>query len=139
MIIAVVDGLGGGIGSQIVSGLKEALSGDVEIWALGTNPVATANMIKAGANRGASGENAICYTLRSVDLITGPLGIVLANSMMGEVTPRIAEATASSQAVKILLPIEICGVEMVGAKKEPLPHLIKKLVKRIEEIVRTGG
>lgn len=136
MIVAVVDGLGGGIGAQMVSELRGTLPEDVEIWALGTNAVATANMIKAGARRGVSGENAICYTLRSVDLITGPLGIVLANSMMGELTPKAAEATASSPAVKVLLPIDICGVEIVGTKKEPLSHLIKKLAARIAAIVR---
>jgi len=136
MIVAVVDGLGGGIGAQIISELKGTLPADVEIWALGTNAVATANMLKAGAQRGASGENALCYSLKSVDLITGPFGIVLANSMLGELTPKIAEVTASASALKVLLPIDICGVEIAGTKKEPLPNLIKRLAARIAAIVQ---
>lgn len=135
--IAVIDGQGGGIGSAIIKRLQEKLAGEGEIIALGTNAMATGAMLKAGANKGASGENAIVQTVKTVDIIIGTTGIVLANSMMGELTPAIAEAVASSSATKFLLPLKIADVEIVGAPKEPLPHLIDQLIKRIQEIIVT--
>ena len=135
--IAVVDGQGGGIGSAMIKRLRESLAEEVEIIGLGTNAMATGAMLKAGANKGASGENAIVQTVRTVDIIIGTTGIVLANSMMGELTPKMAEAIASSPATKYLLPLKISEVEIIGAPKEPLPHLIDQLVKRIQEILVT--
>lgn len=135
--VAVIDGQGGGIGSAIIKRLQEKLAGEGEIIALGTNAMATGAMLKAGANKGASGENAIVQTVKTVDIIIGTTGIVLANSMMGELTPAIAEAVASSSATKFLLPLKIADVEIVGAPKEPLPHLIDQLIKRIQEIIVT--
>lgn len=135
--IAVIDGQGGGIGSTIIKRIREVLSEEVEVIGLGTNAMATGVMLKAGANKGASGENAIVQTVKKVDMIAGTFSIVLANSMMGELTPRMAEAIASSPAVKCLLPLKIPEVEIVGTAKEPLPHLIDQLIKRIEEIIRT--
>lgn len=135
--IAVIDGQGGGIGSAIIKRLRENLAEEVEIIGLGTNAMATGAMLKVGANKGASGENAIVQTVKTVDIITGTTAIVLANSMMGELTPKIAEAIASSPAMKCLLPLKIPEVEIIGAPKEPLPHLIDQLVKRIQEIVAT--
>jgi hypothetical protein len=134
-LIAVIDGQGGGIGSVIIKQLREAFSEDVEVIGLGTNAMATGAMLKAGANRGASGENAIVQTAKKVDIIIGTTGILLANSMMGELTPKMAEAIASSPATKYLLPLKIPEVEIIGAPKEPLPHLVDQLVKRIEEII----
>ncbi len=133
--IAVIDGQGGGIGSVIIKRLREAFSEKVEIIALGTNAMATGMMLKAGANKGASGENAIVQTVRAVELLTGPINILLAHSMMGELTPKMAEAIASSPAIKCLLPLKIAEIEIIGAPKEPLPHLVDQLVKRIEEIL----
>ncbi len=133
--IAVVDGQGGGIGSAMIKRLRESLAEEVEIIGLGTNAMATGAMLKAGANKGASGENAIVQTVRTVDIIIGATGIVLANSMMGELTPKMAEAIASSPATKCLLPLKISEVEIIGAPKEPLPHLIDQLVKRIQEFL----
>ncbi len=135
--IAVIDGQGGGIGSTIIKRLRETFAEEVEIIALGTNAMATGAMLKAGANKGASGENAIVQTVKTVDIITGTTGIVLANSMMGELTPKMAEAIASSLATKCLLPLKIPEVEIIGAPKEPLPHLVDQLVKRIQEIITT--
>ncbi len=136
MKIGVVDGQGGGIGSQIVKKLRGVLPAEVEIFALGTNAVATANMMKAGATKGASGENAIVLNIEQMDLITGPIGIVLANSMLGELTPRVAKAVAGCPVQKILLPVEKCGVEIAGVDhKRSLPRLIDEIVKRIGEIV----
>jgi hypothetical protein len=133
--IAVIDGQGGGIGSAIIKRLREVLSEEVEVIGLGTNAMATGVMLRAGANKGASGENAIVQTVKKVDIIAGTFSIVLANSMMGELTPKMAEAIASSPAIKCLLPLKIPEVEIVGTAKEPLPHLIELLVKRIQEFI----
>src|SRR5512141_2918158 len=92
--IAVIDGQGGGIGSLIIKRLRESFSERIEIIGLGTNAMATGAMLKAGANTGASGENAIIQTARTVDMITGAVGIVVAHSMMGELTAKMAEAVA---------------------------------------------
>jgi hypothetical protein len=135
--IAVIDGQGGGIGSAIIKRLREVLGEDVEVIGLGTNAMATGAMLKAGANKGASGENAIVQTVKKTDFVVGTLGIVLANSMMGELTPRMAEAIASSYATKCLLPLKMQEVEIIGAPREPLPHLVDQLIKRIQEIIST--
>jgi hypothetical protein len=100
----------------------------VEVVALGTNAIATAQMLKAGANRGASGENAIVQTIKNVDVILGPLGIVIAHAMMGEVTPGIAEGVAGSPAAKFLLPLSQENVTIVGVARLPMPHLIEELI-----------
>lgn len=133
--IAVIDGQGGGIGNAIIKRLRETFGEDVEIIGLGTNAMATGAMLKGGANRGASGENAIVQTVKAVDFVVGTTAIVLANSMMGELTSKMAEAIASSPATKFLLPLRMPEVEIIGASKEPLPHLIDQLVKRIQEMV----
>ncbi len=133
--IAVVDGQGGGIGGLIIKRLKEELGDRIEIIALGTNSTATTAMMKSRANKGATGENAIRWNSRRVDIITGPLSIMMANGMMGELTPKVAEAIASSPAKKILLPLNQEDVEVLGTAKEPLPHLIEKLIERIKEVV----
>ena len=125
MRICVIDGQGGGIGAALIKRLKEVYSEDHDVIALGTNAVATAQMMKARANKGASGENAICRTVLKADVILGCLSIVLANSMMGEVTQKMAEAIASAPAPKILLPLTQERVEIVGLSPEPLPHLEK--------------
>jgi len=113
--ICVIDGQGGGIGCTVIKKLREVLGETIEIIALGTNAIATAQMLKARANRGATGENAIVQTAPQMDIIIGPIGIVLAHAMMGEVTPRIAEAISASPAHKILLPISQERVNIAGA------------------------
>jgi hypothetical protein len=133
--IAVIDGQGGGIGSVIIKRLREVLGEEVEVIGLGTNAMATGAMLKAGANKGASGENAIVQTVKIVDILTGPVSILLANSMMGELTPKMAEAIASAPALKCILPLKMPEVEIIGAPKEPLPHLVDQLIKRIQEII----
>jgi len=130
----VVDGQGGGIGGALIKGLREGLGNDIEVLALGTNSVATSRMMKAGANRGATGENAIVRTSAQVDIIIGPLAIVVANAMMGELTPGMAEAIGSSRAIKILLPLTQENIVIAGLKKEPLPHLVDQVVGMIKEM-----
>ena len=134
MRIAGVDGQGGGIGKNIVEKLRAGLPDDVEIIALGTNAIATTNMLKAGANEGASGENAILFMADKVDFIVGTIAVLAANSMLGELTPRMAAAIAASPARKILLPLNRIGIEVIGVVSEPLPHQISQLVERILEI-----
>ena len=137
MRICVIDGQGGGIGAALIKRLKEVYGEEHEVIALGTNAVATAQMMKARANRGASGENAIVRTVATADVILGCLSIVLANAMMGEVTPRMAEAIASAPAPKILLPLTQEAVQIVGLTPEPLPHLVEKIVShKLREILR---
>jgi len=135
-LIAVIDGQGGGIGGIIIKRLREAFGEEIEVIGLGTNAMATGAMLKAGANKGASGENAIVQTVKTVDMIVGTTAIVLANSMMGELTPKMSEAIASSPALKCLFPLKMAEVEIIGSPKEPLPHLVDQLIKRIQEFIQ---
>jgi hypothetical protein len=131
--IAVIDGQGGGIGKSIVEKLRKELP-DAEILALGTNSLATSAMLKAGADEGATGENAVVVNAPKADLIVGVLGIISANAMLGELTPVIARAVSESPAQKILLPLNRCGVEIVGtAKNTPLPRLVEELARTVKE------
>lgn len=133
MKVAVIDGQGGGIGKLITEKLRKALGERVEIIALGTNALATAAMLKAGANEGASGENAICETVKKVDAVLGPLSIILSSSMLGEVTDRMATAIAEADAEKILIPLNRSNVTVVGLYNEPLPHLTDMAVQLVEK------
>jgi hypothetical protein len=126
--IAVIDGQGGGIGSTIIKKIKDIHGDTLEVWALGTNAIATAQMMKARANRGATGENAICHCVRQVDVIIAPISLLIAHAMMGEVTPAMVHAVGSAPAPKLLLPLTQEPVTIVGAVHEPLPHLVDKLV-----------
>jgi len=135
--ICVIDGQGGGIGSTLIKGLKQAYGESIEILALGTNAIATAQMMKARANRGATGENAIVRTAAEAHLIIGPVSITWANAMMGEVTSLMAEAVTSSPAEKILLPLSKERVTLVGLSNEPLPHLVEAIVKeKVKEFLK---
>jgi hypothetical protein len=133
--ICVVDGQGGGIGATVVKYIKAAFGERVEIIALGTNAIATVQMLKSGANKGASGENAICRTVRSADCIVGPVAISWPNAMLGELTPSMAEAIMSSPAQKVLLPLSQEQVEIIGLSKEPLPHLVERSIDIIKKVV----
>ena len=134
--VCIIDGQGGGIGSAVIKRLKERFEESIEVIALGTNAIATAQMLKAKANRGASGENAICHTTGRVDCIIGPVSITWANAMLGEVTPTMAAAVTTSRAVKLLLPLFQERAEIIGVVSEPLPHLVQDLVeKRLMEVL----
>ena len=124
----IIDGQGGGIGSTIIKRLKSVYEETIEIIALGTNAIATSQMLKAQANKGATGENAIIHTVQFMDVIIGPMAIIMANAMMGEVTPAMAAAISGSRAKKILIPLSQENIEIVGAPAIPLPHLIDILV-----------
>ena len=131
MKIVFIDGMGGGLAAQVINQLPKSLFAKAEIVGLGTNALATAAMLKAGVKRGATGENAICFSVREADIIVGPIGIVMPNTMMGEISPRIAEAVASAPAKKILLPVSQNHVEIIGLSSDSLANLIKEATARI--------
>jgi nucleoside-triphosphatase THEP1 len=116
--IAVIDGQEGGIGSTIIKRLREVLGEEVKVAGLGMNAMATGAMLKGGANKGASGENAIVQSVKTVDIVIGTVGIVVANSMMGELTPNMAEAIGSPSTMRCLLPLRMPDVEIIGAPRE---------------------
>jgi Domain of unknown function (DUF3842) len=126
--IAVIDGQGGGIGSLVVKRLRDEFSDGIEILALGTNAAATSAMMKSRANKGATGENSIVWNSNKVNMIIGPLSIVLPNAMLGEMTPKMTDAILSSEVKKVLLPLNQEGIDVIGVEKEPLPHMIEKVI-----------
>jgi hypothetical protein len=134
MLVMVMDGQGGGIGAVVIKALRSAVKEDVEILALGTNSAATARMMKAGANRGATGENAIVQAAPKADVILGPLAVLMAHAMMGEVTPKMAEAVSMSSARKILIPLTQEKVTLIGITADPLPHLVEEAVRVVKDI-----
>lgn len=131
--IAVVDGQGGGIGSLIVKRLRDEFGDKIEIIALGTNAAATSAMMKSRANKGATGENAIVWNSNKVRMIIGSLSIVLPNAMLGELTPKMADAILSSEAKKTLLPLNQESIDITGIEKEPLPHMIEKIIDHVRQ------
>jgi len=132
----VIDGQGGGIGALIVKKLRDRFGETVEILAIGTNAIATSQMMKSGANRGATGENPVVRTVGEVDLILGPVTVMWPNAMLGELTLTMAEAIASSPALKILIPLHQEKVVIVGGSKEPLPHLVDMVIsKHLKEVL----
>lgn len=136
MIICVIDGQGGKIGSVIIERLKERLKENVEIIALGTNSIATQTMMKARANRGASGENAIVQTVKKANIIIGTLGILMVNSMLGEFTGRMAASVAESEAMKFILPVTQDQVAIVGLRGLSIPQMIGELIEAVAKEVR---
>ncbi len=133
MVVTVIDGMSGGIGAQVIKAIREELPSDIEIYALGTNSIATSAMMKSHANKGATGENAIVVSSKKANVIVSPISIVIPNSMMGEVTSRISEAVSDSEAFKILLPLVPENLEIVGLEGKPLSLLIKDAVKLIKK------
>jgi hypothetical protein len=134
--VCVIDGQGGGIGSTVIKYIKAAFGEEIELIALGTNAIAASQMLRAGANKCASGENAICHTTARAHCIVGPVTITWANAMLGEVTPKMAAAVSSSAAFKLLLPLFQENAEIIGVASEPLPHLVQSLVEnRLPEVL----
>ena len=130
MNILVIDGMGGGVGKAVIEKVK-TLHKNNEIIAVGTNAIATTAMIKAGADFGATGENAVIYNAAHVDCIIGVLGIAFANSMHGEVSPKMAEAVSKSQAHKILIPVDKCSVTVTGVTAASMQEYINEAVEKI--------
>ncbi|MDR3295935.1 MAG: DUF3842 family protein [Clostridiales Family XIII bacterium] len=131
MKIAVIDGQGGGIGRAVVEKIKAAMP-DVNVLALGTNSTATGQMLKAGADEGATGENAIVHNVKQADVIVGVIAILNANALMGELSPKMAEAVGASPAFKVLLPVNRCGIHVVSVQDVPLGVHIENAVAAIQ-------
>lgn len=129
--IIVIDGMGGSIGQQIVLKLRESFPKST-IIALGSNAVAAQNMMKAGANYVASGENAFRVNLPKADIIVAPLAVTIPHSMMGEITSLMAEAVALSPAKKFFLPLTNPKVEIAGLVYQPIPHLMEEVIEKIK-------
>lgn len=127
-IVLVLDGQGGGMGTQLIKMLAPALPGDCELLAVGTNVLATNAMLKAGAPHGATGKNAVIYNAARADLILGPIGMILANGILGEVSPRMATAVSGAAAEKILIPSSHCGVQVAGTQDCRLEEYLQNAV-----------
>lgn len=133
MNILVIDGMGGGIGKAVIEHLRNEHR-DAVIAAAGTNSLATAAMLKAGADYGATGENAIAYNCAKADIIIGVVGIIIINSMHGEISPRIVEAVSASSAHKLLIPIDKCNLTVLGVADKPMQSYISEINKALDKI-----
>ena len=136
MTILIIDAQGGGLGRQLVLAIKQNIP-DARIFAVGTNSVATTAMLKAGADAGATGENPVVVNCADADLITGPMGIITANALLGEITPKMAAAVSESRAQKLLIPVNRCSVTVVGVTELPLGEYVKLAVQKAKELL--GG
>ena len=130
--VLIIDGQGGGMGRGLVEAVKKAWP-DLRIRALGTNALATAAMLKAGADDGATGENAIVVNVARADVVLGPVGVAVPNGLLGEVTPRMAEAVGASEAVKILLPSQRCNIRLAVGPSQPMQFYLQEALRLLEE------
>ena len=135
--IMVVDAQGGGLGKQLVAAIKKEMPG-LSVTAVGTNTAATAAMLKAGADQAATGENAVAVVCRKADVIIGPIGMVIADSMLGEITPRMAAAIAQSPARRILVPFSNCDNYIVGVADFSMGRLLSDAVQQLKKWVEEG-
>jgi len=134
--IAVIDGQGGGIGRALIEQVKKA-NPDIPVRALGTNAAATAAMMKGGADDGATGENAVIFNAAHAEILLGPIGILAANGLLGEVTPAMATAVGASDALKILLPSQRCNIRLATGERAPMQTYLNEAVRLCsEEIAR---
>ena len=129
----VIDGQGGGMGRQLVAAIKARLP-QVTVLAVGTNSAATTAMLRAGADQAATGENAVVVGSRSADAIVGPVGIVIADAMLGEITPQMAVAVGQSQAGRVLIPVSQCDNIVAGAQGQPMAKLVQSAVDALEQL-----
>jgi len=133
MNIVVIDGQGGRMGAQLIEGVRAA-GLPCDVTAIGTNVLATSAMLKAGANRGATGENPVIVACRHAEVIVGPIGILAADSLLGEVTPAMAVAIGQSQALKLLLPVNQCKNVVVGTQQMTLAQLVAEAVAQLKQL-----
>jgi hypothetical protein len=132
--IVIIDGQGGRLGQLLVEMIKNR-EFVCEVYAIGTNSIATSAMIKAGADYGATGENPVIVACRDADVIIGPVGIVSADSMLGEVTPAMAVAVGQSRAVRLLLPVNRCNTRIVGVQSLTMTELVKETAEHLKELL----
>ena len=130
--VLVIDGQGGGLGRQLTAALAAGCP-DIELTAVGTNSIAASAMLKAGAHRAATGENAVVVNCRRANIIVGPIGIVITDSLLGEITPAMAAAVSESRAQKVLIPVNRCSVTVVGVEQLPLGDYVKLAVEAAKE------
>lgn len=133
MTILVIDGQGGGLGRQILTALKED-NPRYHLLAVGTNSIATAAMLKAGAAQAATGENAVVVGCRNADIIVGPTGIVIADSMFGEITPAMAVAVGQSRARRVLVPVNQCDNTIIGVMEQPIGQMVRGVVRAVAQL-----
>ncbi len=134
MKVLVIDGQGGGLGRQLVSAVKERYP-EVQVLAVGTNSAATNAMLRAGADQAATGENSVAVASARVDVIMGPIGIVIADSMLGEITPRMALAVGQSQAKRILIPVNFCDNIIVGVTETSMAKNVQNAVDALGRMI----
>ena len=137
MKILVIDGQGGRMGRAIVEQLRAACP-ETPLIAIGTNSTATAAMMKAGADAGATGENPVLVNSRDADIIVGPIGIVIADSLLGEITPAMAAAVCQSSAARVLIPINHCDNIVVGVPDQPIGQLVAAAVEKVSQLCSSG-
>ena len=137
MNVLVIDGQGGGLGRQLVAALS-AQCPDIRLVAVGTNSVAAQAMHKAGAQRAATGENAVVVNCRSADIIVGPIGIVIADALLGEITPAMAAAICQADAKRVLIPVNHCENFVVGVPEGPVSQLVQTAAQKVKELCTTG-
>lgn len=133
MKILIIDGQGGGLGRQLVAALRTACPA-AELTAVGTNSLASGAMLKAGAQRVATGENAVVVNSRHADIIVGPLGIVIADALLGEITPAMAAAVCQSGAKRVLIPVNHCDNYVVGVPEQSVGDLVQAAVRKVKEL-----
>ena len=136
--VLVIDGQGGGLGRQLVSSLAAACP-EAELTAVGTNSLAANAMLKAGASRAATGENAVVVNCRRADVIVGPIGIVIADALLGEITPAMAAAVCQSGARRVLVPINHCENYVVGVPDQPVSQLVAAAAQKVQELCSAIG
>ena len=135
--VVIMDGQGGKIGKMLVEQIKRRCPAQ-ELIAIGTNSVATSAMLKAGADMGATGENPVLVNCEDADLIVGPVGIVMANSLLGEITPAMAVAVGKSPAQKILVPVNRCHVTVAGVGQHTMAEYVETAAKLAAEFIQNG-
>ena len=138
MKILVIDAQGGGLGKQLIAAIKEKMP-YAAVTAVGANAAATAAMLKAGADQAATGENAVIVACRKADVIVGPLGIAIADSLLGEITPTMATAVCQSSATRVLIPVNHCENYIVGVPDQPIGSLVAAAVQKVKTLCAGEG
>ena len=133
MNVLVIDGQGGGLGRQLVAAISAACP-KARLTAVGTNSLATSAMLKAGTVRAATGENAVVVNCRTADVIVGPIGIVIADALLGEITPAMATAVCQSSATRVLIPVNHCDNYIVGVPEQPIGDLVAAAVQKVTHL-----
>lgn len=136
MKVVVIDGQGGGLGKQVISALKGKYNDTISVVAIGTNAVATQAMLKAGADISATGENPLKVNVKDADVIIGPVGIVIANSLFGEVTPKMAKAVGKSRAKRLLIPVNLCSNIVIGVNNTSIATMVNGVLFEMDKLMQ---